>query len=126
MSVKDIQGLGQVNIPSAAESGEQGKVKAPSQQDVHFFSAAMQAPQQDQSNTNVAERIVDQLSGSSEHLQELSDKANKALRKASKSSNPEDVIAANRSLSSFYLESLLTTKLISKGSQAIEKLTSLQ
>ncbi|PPC77026.1 EscI/YscI/HrpB family type III secretion system inner rod protein [Pokkaliibacter plantistimulans] len=126
MSVKDIQGLGQVNIPSTAESGEQSKVKAPSQQDVHFFSAAMQAPQQDQSNTNVAERIVDQLSGSSEHLQELSDKANKALRKASKSSNPEDVIAANRSLSSFYLESLLTTKLISKGSQAIEKLTSLQ
>ncbi|PXF32321.1 hypothetical protein WH50_05280 [Pokkaliibacter plantistimulans] len=126
MSVKDIQGLGQVSIPSAGESGEQSKIKAPSQQDVHFFSAAMQAPQQDQSNTNVAERIVDQLSGSSEHLQALSDKANKALRKASKSSSPEDVIAANRSLSSFYLESLLTTKLISKGSQAIEKLTSLQ
>ena len=48
MSVKDIQGLGQVNIPSTSESGEQSKVKAPSQQDVHFFSAAMQAPQQDQ------------------------------------------------------------------------------
>lgn len=97
----------------------------PSSDDVNWFSAQLKVTPS-QPDANVAERIVGQLSGSSQHLQQLSDNADRALRKAADSSNPQDVIQANRALSSFYLESLLTTKLISKGTQAIEKLTNLQ
>ncbi|MCE8032133.1 EscI/YscI/HrpB family type III secretion system inner rod protein [Billgrantia tianxiuensis] len=110
-------------------AGQHGAVRSvertPERGDVQWFSAAVQ-PTERAADSNVAERIVGQLAGSSEHLQQLSDKADRALRKASKSNDPQDVIQASRSLSSFYLESMLTTKLISKGTQAIEKLTNLQ
>ncbi|SHO56776.1 type III secretion system inner rod subunit SctI [Vibrio quintilis] len=125
MSVHSVQLNHQIpqsgNIsPATAEPS------APDQSDVSWFSAALNPVQQKDNDNNVAERIVSQLAGSSEHLQKLSDKADRAVRKASRSSDPQDVMQANRSLSSFYLESLLTTKLISKGTQAVEKLTSLQ
>lgn len=97
----------------------------PNQDDVRWFSAAIQHPTRPE-DTNVAERIVNQLASSSQELQNLSDDANRALRKASSSSDPKDVVQANRALSSFYLESLLTTKMISKATQAVEKITSLQ
>ena len=99
--------------------------QSPTQDDISWFSATIKS-QNTATDPNVAERIVDQLAGSSKELQNLSNDANRALRKASRSSDPKDVIQANRALSSFYLESLLTTKLISKGTQAVEKITSLQ
>jgi type III secretion system YscI/HrpB-like protein len=125
MSVHAIQNTLQTSLsghtsPAAAEPS------SPGQSDVSWFSAALEPVVQKEGDSNVAERIVSQLAGSSEHLQKLSDKADRAVRKASRSSDPQDVMQANRSLSSFYLESLLTAKLISKGAQAVEKLTSLQ
>ncbi|WCN08417.1 EscI/YscI/HrpB family type III secretion system inner rod protein [Marinomonas mediterranea] len=96
-----------------------------SQADSNWFSSSIQ-PSENKLPENVADKIVSQLSGSSEHLQKLEDKANRAIKKAGVTGDPMDVTDANRSLSSFYLESLLTTKLVSKGAQTIEKLTSLQ
>ncbi|TDO96329.1 EscI/YscI/HrpB family type III secretion system inner rod protein [Marinomonas balearica] len=96
------------------------------QSDSNWFSSAIQPSDNKSQPENVADKIVSQLSSSSEHLQKLEDKANKALKKAGVTGDPMDVTDANRSLSSFYLESLLTTKLVSKGAQTIEKLTSLQ
>ncbi|MFP8968063.1 type III secretion system inner rod subunit SctI [Pokkaliibacter sp. CJK22405] len=123
MSIKHVEGLEDSGLGSGL------KAEKPSAQadasDVEWFSAAVQ-PTNNKEATNVAENIVSHLSGSSEHLQKLSEKADRALKKASKSTDPRDVIDANRSLSNFYLESLLTTKVISKGSQAVEKLTNLQ
>lgn len=119
-SVRSSAGVTPENSPKLSLDGQ-----GPSSDDVNWFSAQLKATPR-QPDANVAERIVGQLSGSSQHLQQLSDNADRALRKAADSSNPHDVIQANRALSSFYLESLLTTKLISKGTQAIEKLTNLQ
>jgi type III secretion system YscI/HrpB-like protein len=128
MSVTHTQGIGGFSDINRelTRSATEDQSSRPETSDVQWFSAALQPAQKTDANDNVAERIVSQLSGSSEHLQKLEDKANRALNKASKSSDPMDIVHANRSLSSFYLESLLTTKLISKGAQAVEKLTNLQ
>ncbi|MGR2741031.1 type III secretion system inner rod subunit SctI [Billgrantia sp. Q4P2] len=126
MSVNQIQQSGQSSEWSSQHGAMRPAEHAPDQSDIHWFSAAIQPTEKGGGESNVAERIVGQIAGSSEHLQKLSDQADRALRKASKSNDPQDVVQANRSLSSFYLESLLTTKLISKGTQAVEKLTNLQ
>lgn len=125
MTVNNIKATVSVVDVQPHSTTEKTRVNSNSS-DASWFSAAIQPTQKHDSEANVAERIVGQLSGSSEHLQKLSDKADRALQKASKSSDPQDVVKASRSLSSFYLESLLTTKLISKGTQTVEKLTSLQ
>lgn len=125
MTIKNVQSF----EPSSAISSESFAPSTNarvSQSDASWFSAMLQSGQTSNENVNVAERIVGQLSGSSEQLQKLSDEADRALKKASKSNSPQDVVEANRALSSFYLESLLTTKLISKGTQTVEKLTNLQ
>ncbi|QUX90817.1 EscI/YscI/HrpB family type III secretion system inner rod protein [Marinomonas sp. A3A] len=125
MSVKSIQSI-ETSSANYSASVTQSKPVEANQTDASWFSAAFQQNQKTTETGNVAERIVGQLSGSSEHLQKLSNDADRALKKASKSNDAQDVVQANRALSSFYLESLLTTKLISKGTQAVEKLTSLQ
>lgn len=126
MSIKSIQGLGFDSAVGHSTHVTPSKPAAASQSDASWFSAALQSNHKPADTGNVAERIVGQLSGSSEHLQKLSDDADRALKKASKSNDPRDVVQANRAMSSFYLESLLTTKLISKGTQTVEKLTNLQ
>ena len=83
------------------------------------------APAPDSEN-NVAARIIDSLSSRSGELQRLDDRANRDMLKAIRTADPQDMLQSNRSLSSFHLESLMTAKVVSKGSQAIEKLTNLQ
>ncbi|OPG75709.1 EscI/YscI/HrpB family type III secretion system inner rod protein [Pseudomonas ogarae] len=95
--------------------------------DVSWFNAQMRekAPAPDSEN-NVAARIIDSLSSRSGELQRLDDRANRDMLKAIRTADPQDMLQSNRSLSSFHLESLMTAKIVSKGSQAIEKLTNLQ
>ncbi|MDO7895775.1 type III secretion system inner rod subunit SctI [Pseudomonas citrulli] len=95
--------------------------------DVSWFNAQMQekTPAPDREN-NVAARIIDSLSSRSGELQRLDERANRDMLKAIRTADPQDMLQSNRSLSSFHLESLMTAKLVSKGSQAIEKLTNLQ
>jgi type III secretion system YscI/HrpB-like protein len=108
---------------SAAEPLSQSPLKA----DVNFFNAALNEPTPAaQAEDNVAGRIIGQLSQHSETLQKLAERSDRALQKAAKTADPMDMVKANRSLSSFYLESVLTAKMVSKGAQAVEKLTNLQ
>lgn len=58
-------------------------------------------------------------------LQELSNTAARALQKVSTSTDPIDMLKSTRAISAFHLETLLSAKMISKTSQAIEKLTNL-
>lgn len=59
-------------------------------------------------------------------LNSRADIAARDLRKVVRSVDPQEAMQANRSLSSFYLESLLSAKVVAKAVQGIEKLTSLQ
>ena len=55
----------------------------------------------------------------------LSSTAARALQKASTSTDPLDMLKSTRALSALHLETVLSAKMISKTSQAIEKLTNL-
>ena len=92
--------------------------------DISWFSAAMQEGQGRSALT---------LGGASRPLGELlqnfqgdSDRVARGMKKASASADPMEIRKANKSLSSFYLESLLSAKLVGKAAQGLEKLTNLQ
>ena len=93
--------------------------------DASWFSAALQAPekkavpQDNQFWINKLADLTDTASGQS-------GQADRALAKASRSLDSRSVMDANRTLSSYYLESLLNAKLVGKGVQSLEKLTNLQ
>jgi type III secretion system YscI/HrpB-like protein len=124
MNVKSID----IAAPSAFSSAAvTSKGPAPESSDVNWFSAQMnEKPSQPQNENSVASRIIGSLSQHSDQLQKLNDRANRDMVKASRSAEPNDMLKANRSMSSFYLESLMTAKMVSKGTQAVEKLTNLQ
>lgn len=92
--------------------------------DAAWFSAALQPQSKSASTDN--QPWINKLSSLSETAASQGSQADRALAKASRSTDPQSVMDANRSLSSYYLESLLNAKLIGKGVQSLEKLTNLQ
>ena len=60
------------------------------------------------------------------HLAALEAEAMDKLQQLSTSLNPGDYMKTARALSAYQLESLVTTKVIAKSTQALEKLTNLQ
>ncbi|WP_260954411.1 type III secretion system inner rod subunit SctI [Pseudomonas citri] len=96
---------------------------APARADIAWFSAQMQRPAEKPAS---ADQVAIPASQASLSLQGFSDRAARDLDRASRSIDPQDAMKANRSLSSFYLESLLSAKIVSKAAQSVEKLTSLQ
>ena len=122
-----VQAIDTTSVASAASKpGSSPHAKAETS-DVSWFNAQMhEKPPVPDSEHNVAARIIDSLSSRSGELQRLDDRANRDMLKAIRTADPQDMLQSNRSLSSFHLESLMTAKIVSKGSQAIEKLTNLQ
>lgn len=93
--------------------------------DASWFSAALQAPEKkaaSQDNQSWINKIADLTDMASSQ----SSQADRVLAKASRSLDSRSVMEANRTLSSYYLESLLNAKLVGKGVQSLEKLTNLQ
>ena len=125
MSIGVIEKIDSEKSLTGVSRSEQPISDKAAKSDVQWFTAQLHKAQKPESD-NVAERVISGISGSSERLQKLSQTADRDLRRAAKTANAEDITRATRSLSNFYLESLLTSKLISKGTQAVEKLTNLQ
>ncbi|WLG88024.1 type III secretion system inner rod subunit SctI [Pseudomonas cucumis] len=96
---------------------------APAKADIAWFNATLHRPAEKPAS---ADQVAIPASQASLSLQRFSDRASRDLDRASRSINPQDAMKANRSLSSFYLESLLSAKIVSKAAQSVEKLTSLQ
>ncbi|MCX8956576.1 EscI/YscI/HrpB family type III secretion system inner rod protein [Erwinia psidii] len=59
-------------------------------------------------------------------LNKLSQQAGQSLKSASGSSDPYNVLKANRSMSDYYLNNQFFSKMIGKVTNSLEKLTSLQ
>ncbi|SDW19231.1 type III secretion system inner rod subunit SctI [Pseudomonas sp. NFACC08-1] len=123
----DIHAIDPSNLASTSAKTSAKTQASAETSDVSWFTAQMRekAPAPNSEN-NVAARIIDSLSSRSGELQRLDDRANRDMLKAIRTADPQDMLQSNRSLSSFHLESLMTAKVVSKGSQAIEKLTNLQ
>ncbi|MES2870928.1 MAG: EscI/YscI/HrpB family type III secretion system inner rod protein [Pseudomonadota bacterium] len=98
----------------------------PETSDINWFSASLKTPASGPvNNTPSDNHFAPSLSQRSELLQGLSDQAARRLQKVSNSTDPVDMIRSTRAMSAFHLETVLTAKMISKTSQAIEKLTNL-
>ncbi|KGA33929.1 EscI/YscI/HrpB family type III secretion system inner rod protein [Pectobacterium brasiliense] len=93
-------------------------------QDVSWFSAAMSsAPMTAESGNS---QWLGALAEKSQGLNGVFKSAERDVSQSMRSNNPKDVLDATRTLSSFYLESLLSAKLVAKSVQSLEKLTNLQ
>ncbi|MGM3175395.1 EscI/YscI/HrpB family type III secretion system inner rod protein [Dickeya lacustris] len=99
----------------------------PAQSDVAWFSAALDPTVAAQS-APVADNkaLLGALAEKSDNLENMLQKAERKVGKSINSNNPKDVMDATRTLSSFYLESLLNAKVVAKSVQSLEKLTNLQ
>lgn len=99
---------------------------APETSNISWFNYLLNAPSiKTPSNATSYNPSANLLSQRSELLQGLSNKAAQALQKVSNSTNPLDMINSTRAMSAFHLETVLSARIISKTTQAIEKLTNL-
>lgn len=98
----------------------------PETSDINWFSTSLKSPAPGSVNNSTSDNhFAPSLSQRSELLQGLSNQAARRLQKVSNSTDPVDMIKSTRAMSAFHLETVLTAKMISKTSQAIEKLTNL-
>lgn len=115
------------NAPSLAISTRDNDLSsvAGNTADASWFSAALQAPEK-KADTQDNQSWINKLTSLTDAASGQSNQADRALAKASRSLDSRTVMDANRTLSSYYLESLLNAKLVGKGVQSLEKLTNLQ
>lgn len=93
-------------------------------EDAAWFSAAVQPPVKTAGSGE--QPWIGKIASLSEMANKDAQQADRVLIKASRSNDPQTVLDASRTLSSYYLENLLNAKLVSKGVQSLEKLTNLQ
>ena len=111
---------------TTAQPGEpQSHHTGANQDDVNYFNSALNDSQNATWQNNQA--ISEQKSASPvSHLASLEADAMAKLQQLSTSLNPGDYMKTARSLSAYQLETMVTTKVIAKSTQALEKLTNLQ
>ena len=98
----------------------------PEPSDISWFNSALITPAtQTPHNAPPEPYFARPLNRQSAYLQELSNKAAQALLKASNSTAPIDLLNSTRAMSRHSLDSILAAKVISKTSQAVDKLTNL-
>lgn len=99
---------------------------APAPSDINWFNASLNTPVIPSThNTPSAPYFARPLNRQSAHLQGLSNQAAQALLKVSTSTDPIDMLNSTRALSKHGLDSILAAKVVSKTSQAVDKLTNL-
>jgi type III secretion system YscI/HrpB-like protein len=104
---------------------DQGLVSGPSQADVDLFNAAMRpdpALQQSQLSEQIASALHERLGS----MDKLSQQAVRRMKNATTSDDPLDIAQMSRSLSQYSLQMAMTTKVVNKSAQALDKLTNLQ
>lgn len=124
MSVSGIGGLTNVAKNSGFEF-EQGLVNEPTRADIELFSSLMRdsgADKQTQSGAFLAEAVGGRMGS----IDQLSQDAMRSMKQAVMDNDPTSVAKMSRALSQYSLEMAVTTKVISKGGQAVEKLTNMQ
>lgn len=106
-------------------SMDQGLVSTPSQAEVDLFNAAMR-PDMALQQSHLSEQIASALSERLGATDKLSQQAVRKMRNASTTEDPMEIVQMSRSLSQYSLQMALTTKVVNKSAQALDKLTNLQ
>ncbi|MCX4028153.1 hypothetical protein H0A36_09115 [Endozoicomonas sp. SM1973] len=76
--------------------------------------------------TSLASQLKEGVTNLTEHLSKQKSDYETSILKAAESSDPIDILQANRDISNYQLEMLMATKLISKTTSTIDRLTNLQ
>ncbi|MBC3954609.1 MULTISPECIES: type III secretion system inner rod subunit SctI [Pseudomonas] len=117
------------NLKSATpESGlemRQGLVSEPVQADVDLFNAAIR-PDNVRATSHLSDQVASALSDRLSDTEKLSQQALRKMKKVAGSEDGADIIEMGRALSQCSLQMALTTKVVSKSAQALDKLTNLQ
>lgn len=112
------------SFKSLALDHEHEMVSGPSQADVDLFNSAMR------SDHEPAGHLADGLMGAlSERIgtqQHLSQQAMRSMKAASGTSEPMNMVKMSQALSQYSLQMAMTTKVVNKSAQALDKLTNLQ
>lgn len=116
-----------VQLPSSAQWNVES-------QDQMAFNQAMDRPYEipgrlevgAQDAPSLADSVISKMQSLSDSAAQKGEELERLITRATDTLNPTDVIAANRMMSEYYLENLMTAKLIGNATQAIERLTSLQ
>jgi type III secretion system YscI/HrpB-like protein len=120
-----ITSVNKHTAPKADHDLEQGLVHEPSQADVDFFSTAMGAAQVAGAGPLPA-LMAGALAGRVQATDKLSQQAMRNMKTAVASEDPTDITQMSRALSSYSLQTALTTKVVNKAAQTLDKLTNLQ
>ncbi len=124
MSISGNGDLTKVAKNSAFEF-DQGLVNEPSQADIELFSSLMRDSGAD-APTKSGAFLADVVGERMGSVDRLSQDAMRSMKQAVMDNDPTAVSKMSRALSQYSLEMAVTTKVISKGSQAVEKLTNMQ
>lgn len=122
MSISKIDGL-----TSPSLTLDQGLVSEPSQADVELFSSLMR----DNGNTaeqpsHLAAVIADTVNARMTSVDDLSRQAMRHMKEAVTGNDVSAITDMSRALSQYSLQMAVTTKVVSKTGQALEKLTNMQ
>ena len=117
-NVNSVKGFTLEHAPVA----DHEPLSAPSQADADLFSNALNNP----TSSPLAEGFMSALSERLGSQEKLSQQAMRSMKAASGSSEPMDVVKMSRSLSQYSLQMAMTTKVVNKSAQALDKLTNLQ
>lgn len=111
------------SFKSLALDHEHEMVSGPSQADVDLFNSAMRS---DHEPAGLADGLMGALSERIGTQQHLSQQAMRSMKAASGTSEPMDMVKMSQALSQYSLQMAMTTKVVNKSAQALDKLTNLQ
>ncbi|KDD66143.1 type III secretion system YscI/HrpB-like protein [Pseudomonas sp. BT76 TE3572] len=117
-----ISTVNAVKVPSL--DMEQSLVTSSSQADVDLFSSAMRFD--DAPASSLSDEVAGAVSERLESTDKLSQQTMRSMKAMSATGDPMDMAQMSRSMSQYSLQMALTTKVVSKSAQAIDKLTNLQ
>lgn len=124
MTISQLSNLKSVS-PELGQNAHQGLGSEPVQADVNLFNAAMR-PDSGPAASHLSDRIASALSERLGSTEKLSQQALRQMKKVSNTEDPGDIVQMSRALSQCSLQMALTTKVVSKSAQALDKLTNLQ
>lgn len=128
MPLPEPESLGVSANPPAQSALPSGGSMA-NQSDAAFFSAALEQPEAVSAMGGIGGKpaaMFEKASGMFKQMEGDQKQMNNVLRKAARSTDPLVLNQVDDQLSNYYLESMMSAKIVSKSISGLDKLTNLQ
>jgi type III secretion system YscI/HrpB-like protein len=111
--------------PELGPNAHQELVSEPVQADADLFASAMR-PDSGRATSHLSDKVAGAISERLGDTEKLSQQALRQMKKVAGSEDGADIVQMGRALSQCSLQMALTTKVVSKSAQALDKLINLQ